>query len=43
METATATAVVNIAQAPPTEAAGATLTLTAYRPRLYTTLRTPAP
>lgn len=43
MEAATCTAVVNISQQPPAEIAGATLTLTAYRPRLYTTLRTPAP
>jgi len=43
MEVATCTAVVNIAQEPPAEIAGASLTLTAYRPRLYSTLRTPAP
>jgi prepilin-type N-terminal cleavage/methylation domain-containing protein len=43
METANCTAVVNVSQQPPAEIAGATLTLTAYRPRLITTLRTPAP
>jgi prepilin-type N-terminal cleavage/methylation domain-containing protein len=43
MESASCTAVVNIAQAPPSEVPGASLTLTAYRPRLLTSIRTPAP
>jgi prepilin-type N-terminal cleavage/methylation domain-containing protein len=43
MESASCTAVVNIAQSPPAEIAGASLTLTAYRPRLLTSIRTPAP
>lgn len=43
METAACTAVVNISQDPRTEVAGASLTITAFRPRLPTTLRTPAP
>jgi prepilin-type N-terminal cleavage/methylation domain-containing protein len=43
METALCTAVVNASQTPATESAGASFTLTAYRPRLVTDLRTPAP
>lgn len=43
METALCTAIVNISQNPSTKAAGASFTLTAYRPRLVTDLRTPPP
>lgn len=43
METALCNAVVNSSQNPATESAGASFTLTAYRPRLVTDLRTPAP
>lgn len=40
METSLCTAIVNISQNPSTKAAGASFTLTAYRPRLVTDLRT---
>ncbi len=43
METALCTAVVNSSQDPYAEAPGASFTLTAYRPRLISTLRTPPP
>jgi len=43
METALCTAIVNISQNPSAKAAGASFTLTAYRPRLVTDLRTPPP
>lgn len=43
METALCTAIVNISQNPSTKAAGASFTLTAYRPHLVTDLRTPPP
>ncbi|MBL9131271.1 MAG: prepilin-type N-terminal cleavage/methylation domain-containing protein [Verrucomicrobiaceae bacterium] len=43
VETASCTAVVNVSQDPRTEIAGASLTITAFRPRLLTTLRTPVP
>lgn len=43
METSLCTAIVNISQNPSTKAAGASFTLTAYRPRLVTDLRTPPP
>lgn len=43
METARCTAVINSSQDPRTEAAGASYTITAYRPRLVTELRTPPP
>ena len=43
METALCTAVVNSSQNPTVEAAGASFTLTAYRPRLITDLRPPPP
>ncbi|MBN8422195.1 MAG: hypothetical protein J0L73_24990 [Verrucomicrobia bacterium] len=43
METALCTAIVNISQNPVTKAAGASFTLTAYRPRLVTDLRTAPP
>lgn len=43
METALCTAVVNISQNPSAKAAGASFTLTAYRPRLVTDLRTTPP
>lgn len=43
MNTARCTAVVNISQDPATKAAGATFTLTAYRPKLIADLRPPPP
>jgi prepilin-type N-terminal cleavage/methylation domain-containing protein len=43
MEAALCTAVVNGSQNPAVEAAGASFTLTAYRPRLITDLRPPPP
>jgi prepilin-type N-terminal cleavage/methylation domain-containing protein len=43
METALCTAVVNISQNPAAKAAGASFTLTAYRPHLIATLRTAPP
>ncbi|MDZ4404814.1 prepilin-type N-terminal cleavage/methylation domain-containing protein [Prosthecobacter sp.] len=43
METALCTAIVNLSQNPATETAGASFTLTAYRPRLITDLRTLPP
>lgn len=43
VETASCQAIVNISQDPGTEILGADLTLRACRPRLITTLRTPAP
>ncbi len=43
METALCTAIINISQNPSTKAAGASFTLTAYRPRLVTDLRTAPP
>lgn len=43
METSLCTAIVNISQNPSAKAAGASFTLTAYRPRLVTDLRTPPP
>lgn len=43
METAQCTATVNMSQNPSAEIAGAAFTLTAYRPRLITSLRTPPP
>ncbi len=43
METALCTAVVNSSQNPATETAGASFTLTAYRPHLITDLRPPPP
>lgn len=43
METALCTAIVNLSQNPATRAAGASFTLTAYRPRIVTELRTPPP
>ncbi|MBE7495842.1 MAG: hypothetical protein HS117_12930 [Verrucomicrobiaceae bacterium] len=43
VETAACTAVVNIAQDPRSEVPGASLTLTAFRPRLPIQLRTPVP
>lgn len=43
MQTAVCTAVVNISQTPPTETAGASLSITAFRPSLITRLRTPVP
>ena len=43
METALCTAIVNISQNPATKAAGASFTLTAYRPHLVTDLRTDPP
>lgn len=43
METALCTAVVNISQNPAAKVAGASFTLTAYRPRLVTDLRTITP
>lgn len=43
METALCTAVVNMSQNPSATAAGASYTLTAYRPRLVTDLRPPPP
>lgn len=43
VETATCTAVVNVSQDPRSEIAGASLSITAFRPRLPTTLRTPVP
>ena len=43
METALCTAIVNSSQNPATKAAGASFTLTAYRPRLVTELRTAPP
>jgi len=43
VESATCTAVINVSQTPPTEIAGASLTITAFRPRLTTTLRTAPP
>jgi Tfp pilus assembly protein PilV len=43
METALCTAIVNSSQNPSTKAAGASFTLTAYRPHLVTDLRTAPP
>ena len=43
VETALCTAVVNISQNPPVEVPGASLSITAFRPRLITQLRTPVP
>jgi hypothetical protein len=43
METALCTAIVNLSQNPSSKAAGASFTLTAYRPRLVTDLRTAPP
>ncbi len=43
METALCTAIVNISLNPSTKTAGASFTLTAYRPRLVTDLRTAPP
>lgn len=43
METANCTAVVNRSENPAVEVAGASFTITAYRPRLVTALRLPAP
>ena len=43
METALCTAIVNSSQNPAIKAAGASFTLTAYRPRLITELRPPPP
>lgn len=43
VETALCTAVVNISQNPPTEVPGASLSITAFRPRLISQLRTPVP
>ncbi len=43
METALCTTIINISQNPSTKAAGASLTLTAYRPHLVTALRTAPP
>ena len=43
METALCTAIVNLSQNPSSKAAGASFTLTAYRPRLVTDLRSAPP
>lgn len=43
METALCTTIINISQNPSTKAAGASFTLTAYRPHLVTALRTAPP
>ncbi len=43
VESAACTAVINVSQTPTTEIAGASLTITAFRPRLTTTLRTAPP
>ncbi len=43
METALCTAVVNSSQNPTVKSAGASFTITAYRPHLVTDLRTPPP
>lgn len=43
VESAVCTAVVNVSQDPRSEIPGASLTITAYRPRLITSLRTPVP
>ena len=43
VETALCTAVVNISQTPPTEVPGASLSITAFRPNLVTSLRTSVP
>ena len=43
MESAVCTAVVNISEDPTLEVIGASLGLTAYRPNLYSAIRTPAP